>query len=231
MDNTEDTRWMSYSELAEARGIDRPSVIRIARRRRWQKQMGNDGTIRIAVPRSFLDAKRASPRDRPANSPGDSPSDYGRKIIGLETRIELLTEDLDRERAEVRRLAQAATELREQRAAADARAKVAEAQAREATAKLDAAQESETRLREQSAAAVAAVIAKAEAAEAQIDDLKAEARKEGEGRAKAEARAELLQQEADRARVEAERLGRELAIATAKPVRRRWFGWGRRRGA
>jgi len=32
------------------RGIDRPSAIRIARRKRWPKQDGNDGTTRVLVP-------------------------------------------------------------------------------------------------------------------------------------------------------------------------------------
>lgn len=225
MDGTEDTRWMSYSELAEARGIDRPSVIRIARRRRWQKQKGNDGTIRIAVPRAFLDAKRQSPRDRPRDRPEDSPPDNDRKVIGLEARIELLTEERERERAEVRRLSGEATELREQRAAANAHAEASAAHTRETVAKLEVAQENEARLREQRAAA----IAKAEAAEAQVDDLKAEARKEGEGRAKAQAKAELLQVEIDLLRGEAERLKAELAAAGTKPTRRRWFRWRRRR--
>jgi hypothetical protein len=201
MNDTEDTRWMSYSELAEARGIDRPSVVRIARRRRWQKQKGNDGTIRIAVPRTFLDAKRQSPRDRPPDRPEGSLRDNDRKIIGLEARIELLTEELERERAEVRRLTGEVAELREQRATANAQAAASGAQTGEIMAKLETAQENETRLREQRAAA----IAKAEAAEAQLDDAKADARKEGEGRAQAQAKAELLQVEVDRLRPLAER--------------------------
>jgi len=92
-----------------------------------------------------------------------------------------------------------------------------------AEAELAAMRERVAELRESKAAAEA----KAEAAEARVDDLMVQAGKLAEVKAKAD----LLQQEVDRVRGEAERLGRELAVATAKPARRRWFGWGRRRGA
>ncbi len=45
-----ETRWMSYAELAEARGIREPAAVRLVQRRKWERQHGNDGTARIAVP-------------------------------------------------------------------------------------------------------------------------------------------------------------------------------------
>jgi len=203
MPDDPDIRWVSYAELAEARGIDRLSAVRIVRNRGWQKQKGNDGTIRVAVPRNFLETKRGG-----RENPREIPPEITRKIIGLETRVELLIEELDRERSQT-------IGLREERAAANAHAEAAAAQAHEMIARLEAAQESENRLREDRAAAVA----EKEAVQAQLDDTKAEARKEGEGRAKAEARAELLQTENEKLRAEAR---------AEAPRRRRWRFWGRR---
>lgn len=45
-----DTRWMTYAELAEARGIKEPGAVRLVQRRRWERQPGNDGSVRVAVP-------------------------------------------------------------------------------------------------------------------------------------------------------------------------------------
>ena len=41
--DTEDGRWLSYTELAAERGISRASAIRLVRRQRWRRQAGNDG--------------------------------------------------------------------------------------------------------------------------------------------------------------------------------------------
>jgi hypothetical protein len=48
MEDRGDTRWVSYTELAEARGISRESAIRIARRRKWPKRpfRGNSSPAR-----------------------------------------------------------------------------------------------------------------------------------------------------------------------------------------
>jgi hypothetical protein len=89
-DEIEETRWLSYAELAEARGIDRLSAVRITRNRRWQKQKGNDGTIRVAVPRNFLEAKR---RVREENLP-ETPPEISQKISVLETENASLREQV-----------------------------------------------------------------------------------------------------------------------------------------
>lgn len=44
------TRWMTYTELAASRGITKPSATRLAFRRGWPRQTGNDGQARVAVP-------------------------------------------------------------------------------------------------------------------------------------------------------------------------------------
>jgi hypothetical protein len=73
-DDIEETRWLSYAELAEARGIDLASAIRTVRNRRWPKQKGNDGKIRVAVPWEFLQAKRQDTSEDARKLPGNSPS-------------------------------------------------------------------------------------------------------------------------------------------------------------
>jgi hypothetical protein len=65
MDSEPDARWLSYDEIADMRGIDRASAIRMVRRRKWSKQDANDGTTRVAVPGAFFRAKRTK-----ASSPG-----------------------------------------------------------------------------------------------------------------------------------------------------------------
>ena len=49
-DNEGDTRWMTYAELAQARGIKEPAAVRLVQRRGWERHQANDGAARIAVP-------------------------------------------------------------------------------------------------------------------------------------------------------------------------------------
>lgn len=58
-DNGYDSRWMTYAELAQARGIKEPAAVRLVQRRRWERQPGNDGAARIAVPVSELRFSKA----------------------------------------------------------------------------------------------------------------------------------------------------------------------------
>ena len=50
---------MTYAELAMARGIKEPAAVRLVQRRRWERQLGNDGTVRVAVPTPELRLSRA----------------------------------------------------------------------------------------------------------------------------------------------------------------------------
>src|SRR5262245_23209337 len=49
-DITPATRRMTYAELGQARGISAKSAERLAQRRRWPRQVGNDGLARVLVP-------------------------------------------------------------------------------------------------------------------------------------------------------------------------------------
>ena len=67
----DDRRSMTYAEIASARGISAKSAERLVRRRRWSKQVGNYGTVRVLVPPD--EARPASvrnPRGHPEGHPG-----------------------------------------------------------------------------------------------------------------------------------------------------------------
>lgn len=54
-----DTRWLSYEELALARGVKVPAAVRLVQRRGWERQEANDGSARVAVPVAELRPSRA----------------------------------------------------------------------------------------------------------------------------------------------------------------------------
>ena len=78
--DTGDFRWMTYAELGRARGISTASATRLAFRRKWRRQGGNDGVARVAVPVGEDQSKR-----------DDRDDDRG-DIMPLELAISSLTE-------------------------------------------------------------------------------------------------------------------------------------------
>jgi hypothetical protein len=94
------------------------SAVRTVRNRRWLKRKGNDGKVRVAVPWEFLEAKRPHAEEDTL------------EIAVLETRVEMLTAEVQRERgraeaAEMRntQLTAEMRELGEGKAGAEATAK------------------------------------------------------------------------------------------------------------
>jgi len=73
-DAGEDGRWLTYDELAEARGIDRQSARRMANRSRWRRQKDNHGVVRVYVPLAQAIRQRRQ-RDVPAGISTDKPAD------------------------------------------------------------------------------------------------------------------------------------------------------------
>jgi hypothetical protein len=72
MDSHDDSiggQWLTYAEIAKARGIKRLAAVRLVQRHRWRRQRGNDGFARVLVPDDMLR------RDR-----GDSDSDMADDI-------------------------------------------------------------------------------------------------------------------------------------------------------
>jgi hypothetical protein len=89
-----DGRWMTYSELADARGIDRQSARRMANRTGWRRQKDNQGVVRVYVPLG-RDAphrrERDTSADLPADMSADVTADISHAIRALEASIISLT--------------------------------------------------------------------------------------------------------------------------------------------
>jgi len=49
----DDHRWLTYADLANARGISRASAVRLCRKHRWPKRQNNAGAVTVAVPGAF----------------------------------------------------------------------------------------------------------------------------------------------------------------------------------
>ena len=72
MDGDEFERWLTYTELAELRGISKASATRMAFRHKWRRQVGNDGVARVAVPVGREKPPDAPSRDATAAKRGDT---------------------------------------------------------------------------------------------------------------------------------------------------------------
>jgi hypothetical protein len=82
-DDRDDVRWMTYAELGRIRGISTASATRLAFRRKWQRQGGNDGTARVAVP--VNEAQRQP--ERIHDDRDDDRGDVRRLVSALEAAI------------------------------------------------------------------------------------------------------------------------------------------------
>ena len=66
----DDGRWLTYPELAGVRGIDKPSAIRLATRKKWRRQRDNHRVVRVLVPTEWLSPRYQS-MDRPIDQSRD----------------------------------------------------------------------------------------------------------------------------------------------------------------
>jgi hypothetical protein len=112
-----ETRWLTYAELAEARGIDKASAIRLCLRRKWPRQKGNDGTVRVAVPLTAIRQSGDTNNDVSADPSSDVSYASYSVVSALEARVAALEEDVRRERASADRERERADQ---ERARADA---------------------------------------------------------------------------------------------------------------
>jgi hypothetical protein len=95
-------RRMTYAELAAVRGISAASAERLVRRRRWPRQVGNDGIVPVLVP--LVEARNrkegaaseivADVRTSALTSPLISAPDDPRTVRTLESAVETLREQL-----------------------------------------------------------------------------------------------------------------------------------------
>lgn len=78
---------MTYAEAATALGVQIDSIKRRARNRRWKREKGNDGLVRIAVPLELLKAVK---EDIPPVIPDDDPPEISPDMIRLEKEVSAL---------------------------------------------------------------------------------------------------------------------------------------------
>ena len=107
-DASYDGKWLTYQQLAEIRRISKSSAIRLVMRRHWRRQRDNERVVRILVPPDMLEPDRA-PHDASDDAPDDASDDTRSIIAGALAALE-----------------DAVAVLREQLAAANARADRAE---------------------------------------------------------------------------------------------------------
>jgi hypothetical protein len=95
MDDTGNGRWLTYSELATIRGINRASAVKLVQRERWRRSSGNDRSriIRVLVPYEWLTPAKETPPDT-ASVPGMSREDTG-MLAALMARAERAEERAD----------------------------------------------------------------------------------------------------------------------------------------
>ncbi len=87
---------MTYAEAAKVMGVQVDSVKRRARNRRWKRENGNDGLVRVGVPLSAIpDCPPDCPSDHPRDNPPDNQGDIihlEKQVSALETEVRLLRE-------------------------------------------------------------------------------------------------------------------------------------------
>lgn len=113
----DDARRLTYAELAAVRGISRASAERLVRRKRWPRQVGNDGVVRVTIPQDeTAPDKPGNGADRhpehPAPDSSLSASAATPDIMGVIREVMApLTEQLARERERVDRAERKVEEL------------------------------------------------------------------------------------------------------------------------
>jgi chromosome segregation ATPase len=160
--DTGDVRWMTYAELGQARGISTASATRLAFRRKWRRQAGNDGIARVAVP--VTEAQQRS--DKAHDIRDDDGGDITRVVSALEVAVTSLTkraeaaesradraeQGRDAERSRADALGDRIEALRVQLAQMEAEGAASDVQASELTAQLKQARTDAQELRQANAA-------------------------------------------------------------------------------
>jgi hypothetical protein len=98
----EEARWLTYPELAKARGnIDKPSAIRLATRRGWRRRKNNRGQMQVLVPIEELKSRDRSPdisadvADASAHASPDMSADISHALNALGDAVAVLREQLE----------------------------------------------------------------------------------------------------------------------------------------
>jgi hypothetical protein len=72
-DDQPDARWMTFEELARARGISKLSAAALVRRHRWRRQRDNRGRVIALVPNDGPELRRIVEPDHPPDDQPDHP--------------------------------------------------------------------------------------------------------------------------------------------------------------
>jgi hypothetical protein len=203
MDSDSDTagRWVSYAELAQSRGTDKHSALKLALRKRWPRRKDNHGTMQVCVPLEWLGEWTRKSEGMASGLAGDVAFPMGPAradgvdISGIISAFEAATASLTKraEAAEAR-----ADAMQQERDEAHKRADVAVALANRTLAVQEAQVAAEALRRNLEAAEVAQAKAEANAAELRERHAQEIAVAEHDARAAQQAAAELRR--ADEAR-------------------------------
>lgn len=88
--------WLTYDELAERLGIERESARQQVKRKRWARQPGNDGKVRIGVPEELL-ATGPSPDTKGGTEPACPPvQEPVQALVQSPALSEVLTRHIER---------------------------------------------------------------------------------------------------------------------------------------
>jgi hypothetical protein len=211
-DDQTDARWMTFAELAAARGIGKLSAAALVRRHGWRRQTDNRGRVMALVPHDGPELRRPVEADHPRDHPPDDPA----YTAAFETALAAI------EAAHARELAT----LREQITGAEQTRIAMQALVEQFAGQLHDADEVMKAERARSDALLAGLHRDLDAAKEHVDRAEAAIAEE---RARADAlrdRLEAAQQQAQEAAQAAEELRQAEAARKARGhLRRAWDGW------
>ena len=131
----DETKWVTYDELAAALGIAPDSARRLVARKRWPRQTGNDGRARIEVPVERLTPDKIPdiPQDMPPDVDPDDGDDVSpdvspvvlamtRHLEHVEKHLEEVKAERDAERVRSATLTERLAEIEVARAALEGQA-------------------------------------------------------------------------------------------------------------
>jgi hypothetical protein len=183
-----DAQWMTFAELAAARGISRDSAIALVRRKRWRRQRDNRGHTLALVPNDGPELRRAVPVIQGDHPPDDrwATAFYAQALAALEDALTALREAKDGEiatlrylvdgmRSTVARAEDRATRADSRATEAEVRVVSLEADLQEKDAQLADAAERTDRLEQDLAAARIIARAAQRAAQEAVEQARAEA--------------------------------------------------------
>jgi hypothetical protein len=159
-----DARWMTFKELAQARGISRLSATTLVRRHGWRRQRDNQGHVIALVPLTWASLDEPDKADdRPHKQPDNQPDSQGYvaafeaalaaireakdgEIAVLRQQIDRLTVQSDTDRARIDDLTANLVDAQAELAVAKDQVEAARARAvEELGAAMEAAQQANTR--------------------------------------------------------------------------------------